>query len=138
MHRFIFLAAVAAILSGCGGGQPPAEGSAEKPAAAGTSNPAKPNEPSQDWKPAIRTAAYPADPCGWIPAADVEAVLGTFAEPPRVQDGCRYTLVVPEAVTAKRQQAQAARERFGKAFGTPPAEPSGGRSIFEIQDDPRS
>ena len=137
-RQCLAVASVAAIISGCGGGEPATDAPAAQSTAAAASRPANASEGSQDWKPTIRTATAPNDPCGWIPAADVEAVLGKFAEPPRVQDGCRYTLPVPESVMAKRKQAEAAREKFRQAFGTPPAEPAGGRSIFEVQEDPRS
>jgi hypothetical protein len=69
--------------------------------------------------------------------AEVEAILGKLAEPPRQQDGCRYILPVPAAVLAKRQQAREAREKFGKAFGLP-SQPEGRGSVLEAQEDPRA
>lgn len=43
---------------------------------------------------AVPTAAYPRDPCGWIPPAEVEALIGPFTAPPRpAEGGCRYALV---------------------------------------------
>jgi hypothetical protein len=55
-------------------------------------------------KPSVRTATVPADPCDWIPVSEVEAVVGKLAGPPTKQDGCRYTLQMPEAVQARRQK----------------------------------
>ena len=70
--------------------------------------------------------------------------MGKLAEPPRKEDGCRYTFVLPESVAAKRQQAKATqeamREKLRQAFGNAAledAEPPRG-SILEAQNDPRS
>jgi hypothetical protein len=92
---------------------------------------------AEDWKPSIRTATLPENPCELLPVAEVEAILGKLAEPPRRDDGCRYILPVPESVLAKRQEGKAAREKFGQAFGLP-SQPEGRGSILEMQDDPRS
>ena len=126
-------------LIACGGG-----GDAERDAATAAATaaatgkgPADLPQPSDDWKPKIRTATLPENLCDLIPVEEVEAILGKLAEPPRKQDGCRYILPVPEAVTAKREQAKAAREKFGKAFGLPPEEQRQ-RSIFDEQEDPKS
>lgn len=52
----------------------------------------------------VQTASRPSDACGWIPVAEVEAIIGTLAEPPRqVAGDCRYTLPIPAEVTAKRE-----------------------------------
>src|SRR5262249_61378340 len=90
-----------------------------------------------------RTASIPADPCDWIPAAEVEAIIGKLAEPPtRKDDGCRYALVMPESVAAKRQQANAMREKmreeFRKTFGTTNAEPERPNPILDTESDPRT
>ncbi len=70
-------------------------------------------------EPTVRTATTPSDPCAWIPVADVEAVVGPLAGPPKRADGCRYTLVLPEEVRAKRQakidQMEKLRARFKDA-----------------------
>jgi hypothetical protein len=55
-------------------------------------------------RPSVRTATLPSDPCDWIPVSEVEAVVGKLAGPPQRKDGCRYTLVMPEAVRARRQK----------------------------------
>jgi len=128
-------------LSACGGG---GGGDAERDvataaatAAATGKGPEGMPQPSDDWKPTIRTASLPENLCDLLPVEEVEAILGKLAEPPRKQDGCRYILPVPEAVTAKREQAKAAREKFGKALGLPPEEQRQ-RSIFDEQEDPKS
>ena len=94
-------------LIACGGGGD-AERDAATAAATGAatgSGPADLPQPSDDWKPKIRTATLPENLCDLIPVEEVEAILGKLAEPPKKQDGCRYILPVPEAVTAKREQA---------------------------------
>ena len=55
-------------------------------------------------QPSVPITTEPADPCDWIPVSEVEAVAGKLAAPPQRKNGCRYTLVMPEAVRAKRQQ----------------------------------
>jgi len=126
-------------LIACGGGDSDREAAtaAATAAATGSGPAALPTAPSDDWKPKIRTATLPENPCDLIPVAEVEAILGKLAEPPRKDDGCRYILPVPEAVTAKQEQAKAAREKFGKAFGLPPEEQRQ-KSIFDEQEDPKS
>jgi hypothetical protein len=124
------------LVAACGGA--PTE---ERPAPPATDKAASSTPPSsaaaEDWKPSIRTASLPENLCDLLPVADVEAILGTLAEPPRRDNGCRYILPVPESVTARRQQGKAAREKFGQAFGLPP-QPEGRGSILDAQDDPRS
>lgn len=61
----------------------------------------------------------PDDPCGWIPVSEVEAVVGKLAAPPKRKNGCRYTLVIPEAVRAKRQQYLDNMEKFRERFKGP-------------------
>ncbi|MEO5894344.1 MAG: hypothetical protein ABIS06_01440, partial [Vicinamibacterales bacterium] len=94
---------------------------ATRPGASGANQTANP-----DYTPSVRTTSVPADPCGWIPAEEVEAVVGKFAAPPRKGDGCIYTLEVPEAVTAQRQKVAEMQKKIGQAFGTqtdPPIAP---------------
>lgn len=99
---------VAALMMwGCGpdvpGGQQAFAGSAESPGPAEATS--------------VQTAAWPSDDCGWIPAAEVEALIGPFAaEPEPVDGGCRYTLVMPDSVRLKREQAMEVRRRLG-GFG---------------------
>jgi hypothetical protein len=52
----------------------------------------------------VKTTTEPDDPCKWIPVAEVESIVGRLAAPPARKNGCLYTMVLPEAVAAKRQQ----------------------------------
>ena len=139
MKRLACVLSLPLLIAACGGGA--ANDASNKPAADGAA-PAAASESSPDWHPPIKTASLPADPCAWIPAEEVEALMGTLAEPPRKADGCRYTLVIPEAVAAKRQQAkdmqEKLQEKLRKAFGTPAEDPFPKDSIFAKQNDPRS
>jgi len=80
-----------AALVACGGGQ-----NASGSAGGGTGDSAR-GAAAAAKQLSVRTAPVPADPCGWIPVSEVEAAVGKLAAPPTQQDGCRYTLVVPEA-----------------------------------------
>ena len=94
---------------------------------------------SESQKPAVPTAAVPDDLCGWIPVAEVEAIVGRLAEPPKKQEGCRYTLTMPEAVRAQRHQEVQAAEKLRDAFeklGAAP-QPAGG-SLANYQSDPKT
>jgi len=66
--------------------------------------------------------------------------VGKLAEPPRKEDGCRYTLVMPEAVVAKRQKDKELREKIDKAFGSGPPDAASKRSdaMFAEEQDPKS
>ena len=134
-QRCAAVAAMSGFLISCGGGASTGDAPAAK--ATDAASAAEPARASDDWKPTIRTASLPENPCDLIPVADVEAILGKLAEPPKNDEGCRYILPVPEVVLAKRQQAKEARERFGKAFGLP-SEEAPSTSIFESQEDPQN
>jgi hypothetical protein len=132
-------------MTACGGSQPAADNSANRPPNAASAPREATGRPTEAWKPSIRTAAMPADPCGWISAAEVEELMGRLAGPPRNEDGCRYTLVMPESVAAKRQQAIAMRtkmrETFRQAFRKPstePEEPERPNPILDTESDPRT
>lgn len=138
--------ALTVTLTACGSSEPGATKSADQPSAAAAPGKASANA-NAAWTPTIRTAAVPADPCGWIPAPEVEEVMGAkLAEPPKKEDGCRYTFVLPEAVAAKRQEARVMQEKIkenmNKAFGLDPAaapsEPEPKNPFIEAQNDPRS
>jgi hypothetical protein len=51
----------------------------------------------------VQTTTVPANGCDWIPAAEVEAIVGKLAKPPEETDDCKYTLVMPEAIRAARE-----------------------------------
>jgi hypothetical protein len=93
---WIVLTAVTIVVPGCGGGTE--SGSAATSAGAPAPAAATPAGPT------VRTASEPADPCGWIPVADVEAVVGKLVEPPSKADGCRYVMPIPDEVAAKRKE----------------------------------
>ena len=136
MKRLAAVFSLSLVVTACGGGDA-ANDSGTTGAAAG-SKAAETRSATPDWTPAIRTATEPSDPCAWIPAADVEAVMGKLAEPPRKEDGCLYTFVLPEAVAAKRQQAKDMQQKLAERFGKPDPELSGPGSLFAVQQDPRS
>ena len=50
----------------------------------------------------VQTATVPLNGCDWIPAAEVETIVGQFSKPPEPIDDCQYTLVMPEAIRALR------------------------------------
>ena len=115
-HRVFALAGLAVLtlgLGGCGrsdaatGNAGGAAGSGMTPAATST----------------VRTAARPSDACGWLPATEVEAIVGSLAGPPRtVESGCLYPLPV-DTLTARRREAarklgELARQ-LEKQFGPP-------------------
>ena len=134
-HAWLFLFTL--IFAACGGGAN--NDASNTPVGDGAANAAAKSSLAR--QPAIKTAAVPADPCAWIPAEEVEAIMGKLAEPPRQADGCQFTLVMPDAVAAKRQQAKEMREkmqeRLRKAFGTT-EDPIPPGSILEAANDPRS
>jgi hypothetical protein len=71
----------------------------------------------------VRTATKPADACGWIQTAAVEAVIGPLAGPPRsVENGCLYPVPI-DSVTARRREAAKKLELVArdleKHFGPP-------------------
>jgi hypothetical protein len=131
-----------ATFAACGSGKQPADSANQHPDATATNRTG--TQPSKRaWEPAIPIASMPSDPCAWIPAADVEAIIGKLAEAPtKKDDGCRYILVMPEAVAAKRQQANAMREKmrekFRQAFGTSAAESEQPNPVLDRESDPRT
>src|SRR5437879_3620796 len=51
----------------------------------------------------VALASRPSSDCDWIPIADVEAIVGKLAAPPREgKGGCVYTLPVPQHVLDER------------------------------------
>ena len=136
MKRLAGVFSLSLVVTACGGGD--ATQGPGTTGAAAASQAADPSSATPDWTPAVRTAPEPTDPCAWIPAADVEAVMGRLAEPPRQEDGCLYTFVLPEAVAAKRRQAKELQEKLAERFGKPDPELTGPGSLFAVQQDPRS
>ncbi|HUQ99047.1 MAG TPA: hypothetical protein VM166_06295 [Gemmatimonadaceae bacterium] len=69
----------------------------------------------------VSVAPRPSDACGWITREEVEAVIGTLAEPPRPVGGaCRYTLPIPEAVQVKRDKYVATMKKLQSLPGADP------------------
>ncbi|HEX2218961.1 MAG TPA: hypothetical protein VHG35_09160 [Gemmatimonadales bacterium] len=72
---------------------------------------------------AVRTATKPRDACGWIAAAEVEAIVGPLAGPPRpVENGCLYPVPMDSATARRREAAKKLGELardLEKRFGPP-------------------
>src|SRR5688572_192386 len=93
-HRVSALVVLAAVTIAAGCGQ-----SGSNEAASGTAPRADASSPAA---PAVKTASSPSDACGWIPAAEVEAVIGKLAGPPRAAgDECVYPLAQKSESFAK-------------------------------------
>ena len=104
--------AVLALLTACDRGASPAsaasagggvpEGS-KKPAAAASS---------------VRTNTRPADACGWLSAAEVEAIVGKLeGSPHQGPQGCVYPLPVDSATAHRRAKAVELRRKLEERFG---------------------
>ena len=78
-------------------------------------------------------ATVPASPCDWIPASEVEAVVGKLNGTPRGErGGCFYPLPVDSITIARRAKAddmRAALERMGMKSDLPP-EPEDTGGVF--------
>lgn len=96
-YRTLGVVVFAIALHACGGGTP--EGGSA--AAGGTA--AAPVEGAAP-KVTVRTGKVPADPCGWISVAEVEAAVGPLAEPPSKADGCRYVMTLPPEIAEERRK----------------------------------
>lgn len=116
------VAAPLAALAGCGGGGADAEARVPAAGVGLASGDRKPEPGSLPEK----IANHPASPCDWIPASEVEAVVGKLNGPPRKHEGgCFYPLPVDSLTLARRakaRQVQAALERAGMKSDWP-AEP---------------
>jgi hypothetical protein len=63
-----------------------------------------------------RTATRPPSPCDWIPASDVEALVGRLSGSPRAHEGgCLYPLPVDSLTLARRAKAQRVEEALARA-----------------------
>jgi hypothetical protein len=72
----------------------------------------------------VLVATAPSNDCDWIPVADVEAIVGKLAEPPREDEGgCLYTLPVPQHVLDERAKMAKLREAIDKMPGAEKAKP---------------
>jgi hypothetical protein len=69
-------------------------------------------------------ATRPESDCDWLPVAEVEAIVGKLAEPPRERDGgCVYTLPIPQKVADERAKMDKLRESIDKMPGADKAAP---------------
>jgi len=121
----IFFSVLAAALVACGGS--PENAPVDAAAAAD--------------EPTVRMAAEPTDPCDWIPVSEVEALIGKLAEPPKRADGCRYTMVLPDAVSAKRREMISQQEKLNQALKAQFKDwepPKYGGSLGQYEHDPKS
>ena len=100
-----------AVLSGCGGEEPGGESRIQS----------EPRIPTAEAAAKVgglpeRTATRPDSPCGWITAAEVEAVIGKLSGPSRKQEGgCFYPLPVDSITLARRAKADQVRQALERA-----------------------
>ena len=96
MRKSILAVALVGVGAACGSGANP-DAAAQDQASGG--------QGSGAGAVAVETAAWPTNQCGWITVAEVEAVIGPLAGPPRSEDGgCLYPIPLNEE-TAKRREA---------------------------------
>src|SRR6185369_11726799 len=107
LTRILPLAGVAslALITGCGNkDQAPRDSSANAPAGGSSSQ--------------VPLATRPSSDCDWIPVAEVEAIVGKLAEPPREgEDGCVYKLPIPQHVLDERAKFTKLRAALAKLPG---------------------
>jgi hypothetical protein len=89
----------------------------------------------------VQLASRPSSDCDWIPVADVEAIVGKLAEPPREgEDGCVYKLPIPQHVLDERAKFTKLRAALAKLPGAdttdkgPPPEPYGFVLEVDLKD----
>jgi hypothetical protein len=89
----------------------------------------------------VQLATRPASDCDWIPAAEVEAIVGKLAEPPHEgEDGCVYKLPMPQKVLDERAKYKKLSEALSKLPGAeksdkgPPDDPYGFVLEVDLKD----
>jgi hypothetical protein len=98
-------AGVVAALAGCDGDQ--ADAGLRVPRAEGRPQPGVLPE---------KTATRPGSPCDWIPASEVEALVGKLSGPPRKHEGgCFYPLPIDSITLARRAKARQVEEALARA-----------------------
>ena len=115
-------AGVVAALAGCDGDQAEAELRVPR----GEGRPRSGAMPEE-------TATQPASPCDWIPASEVEAVVGKLSGAPRKHEGgCFYPLPLDSITIARRAKAEQVREALERAGMKSdwPAEPEDTGGVF--------
>ena len=91
---------------------------------------------------AVKTNTPPADVCGWLTAAEVEAVVGKLTGAPhRGDQGCVYPLAVDPETARRRAKALELQQKLEAKFGKSDmpalkADESGVIVDVEIYDDP--
>lgn len=66
----------------------------------------------------VPLATRPSSDCGWIPAAEVEAIVGKLAQPPHEgEGGCVYLLPIPQQVIDERAKMDRLRESIDNMPG---------------------
>lgn len=129
--------AVLAALCACGRGEGPRAAAAE-----GRSRDAGSGKPGSGAAASVRTNTRPADVCGWLSAAEVEAIVGKLTgDPHRDDQGCVYPLPVDTATARRRALAldiqRKLEEKFGKSeFPELKADESGVIVDVEVYTDP--
>ena len=108
--------AALALLGACDRGA----GTASAAATAGGTRDTDPPKTRAAATSSVRTNARPANACGWLSAAEVEAIVGKLTGAPHPGDqGCVYPLPVDSATARRRAQAlelkRKLEERFGKS-----------------------
>jgi hypothetical protein len=102
--RAIAAALALAALAACdrAGSEEPAASMGE----AGAARPGGGSTASAGAAASVRTADRPADACGWIPAEEVEAIIGSLAGPPRPHQGdCLYPVPLDSESVRRRELA---------------------------------
>jgi hypothetical protein len=134
--QWVWPVAALAVLSACDRGAAPAS-------AAESARAAAPGTPDVAATAAsVRTNARPANNCGWLTRAEVEAVVGKLVgEPHQGNEGCVYPLPVDTATARRRAAAtelqRKLEERFGKSdLPEPEAEESGVVVDVQVYTDP--
>jgi hypothetical protein len=90
----------------------------------------------------VKTNPRPADACGWLTAAEVEAVVGKLTGAPhRGDQGCVYPLAVDPETARRRARALELQKKLEEKFGQSDlpelkADESGVVVDVEIYDDP--
>lgn len=117
MRAFICVAwplAAAAVLGACDRGAGPASAAA----AEGGVRRSEAGQPPGAAAGSVRTNARPADVCGWLSAAEAEAIVGKLAGAPyRGRQGCVYPLPVDSATARRRARAVELRQKLEARFG---------------------
>jgi hypothetical protein len=129
--------AVLALMAACDRGADTASAAATSAAAAAVRDAGEAASPAASSTTTVRTAARPADVCGWIPAAEVAAIVGPLEGTPRATpDGCVYPLPLDSATARRRALAVEVRRKLEEKFGKsdiPMMQPVESAVIVDVQ-----